>query len=380
MDRPGQDADEQWCEHHDALAVGDHASTPLDDRSSDPRWELENAFYEALQAEAQGDADSAVPGDLEVIAQALAADAADDVRPDTSGPRRWVVALVAVAAALLLWVAWPGGGLPTIDSGTWIAQRDGGQHGHGDALPLAVWMLADDDACGSVQGATVCASAGSVVRISVPDQGGRPRIEIERGSVTIERGSWTVVTESKSQVMSVGETLAVQTPAVVASAQPEPPAVVPEPPTVATPPPPTPTIAAPIPTPKPPRAAPRVAVDDPATLIKRARSLRGSGDAKRASKTYAQLIEHYPSSAEANAARVALGQLRLRSGRAKSALRLFDRYLGNGGALAEEALWGKIQALDALGRSSALKAAVETLARRYPRSVYRQRAQERLDP
>jgi outer membrane protein assembly factor BamD (BamD/ComL family) len=115
-------------------------------------------------------------------------------------------------------------------------------------------------------------------------------------------------------------------------------------------------------------------------MLARARSLRGQGELAEAGRIYAALIDQRPDSTEANAARVSLGQLRLGSGKAKAALALFDDYLRRGGPLAEEALWGKIQALDALGRTSALAATVQALEHRFPRSAYLARAKERLQP
>ena len=61
----------------------------------------------------------------------------------------------------------------------------------------------------------------------------------------------------------------------------------------------------------------------------------------------------------------------MRRGRAKAALRAFSRYLSRGGgALAEEAHWGKIRALHRLGRRSARDAAIDALRRGHPASVY----------
>jgi hypothetical protein len=146
---------------------------------------------------------------------------------------------------------------------------------------------------------------------------------------------------------------------------PPPASATPQPPPVSEPPPP------------PTRATERASkpTTDPAALLVQARGRLGEGDEAGAAKAYAALIEAHPSSAEAQAARVSLGQLRLAAGRHKAALALFERYLQRGGPLAEEARWGEIQALAALGRDEALAAAVDRLVREEPRSVYRTRAQ-----
>lgn len=127
------------------------------------------------------------------------------------------------------------------------------------------------------------------------------------------------------------------------------------------------------------RAPPRPRADA-ATLVATARAARGDGRLADAERSYGELLRRFPKSAEARAGRVALAQIKLGRGKAKAALRLFTAAAGGGGPLAEEAAWGRIQALDRLGRKDGLRKAVETFVRDYPTSVYRARAQGRLDP
>lgn len=119
---------------------------------------------------------------------------------------------------------------------------------------------------------------------------------------------------------------------------------------------------------------------DAATLVATARAARGDGRLGDAEKSYGELLRRFPKSAEARAGRVALAQIKLGRGKAKAALRLFSAAAKGGGPLAEEAAWGRIQALDRLGRKDALRKAVDRFVADYPTSVYRARAQGRLNP
>lgn len=365
------DLDAQWCAEQDAEAVGDAIGPVVSPGVADPRWEAEEAFYAALEQQGQG---VASPADLDLIESVLEAEAAAKARPQSSSTRGVVVAAFAVAAALLLvWFAWPAD-LTAIGTGSWVAQDEGSQHGNGGELPQAIWLVAGSEACGTVDGATLCAEEGTVVRVVVQGRDEPPRVDVERGTVTVREGTWTVVTPQGERTLATGESVTVE-PEVMADPRP---AIVPEPPVPEPQP-------APIPEepeePEEPEPTPdarkpnRIPTADAATMLADARSLRGQGNRKRAAQTFAALLEAHPDSAEAGVARVALGQLRLGAGRHKSALSLFSAYLSKGGPLAEEALWGKIQALNGLGRKDALATAVADLERRFPRSVYRTRAQ-----
>lgn len=125
--------------------------------------------------------------------------------------------------------------------------------------------------------------------------------------------------------------------------------------------------------PSPPRA-------DAATLVATARAARGDARLVDAEQSYGELLRRFPKSAEARVGRVALAQIKLGRGKTKTALRLFSAAAKDGGPLAEEAAWGRIQALHRLRRKDALQKAVDGFVRDYPSSVYRARAQGRLNP
>ncbi|MBL4684536.1 MAG: hypothetical protein JKY37_08105 [Nannocystaceae bacterium] len=304
--------DARWCERQDAIAVGDE---PDGDAvlvgMTDPRWAREESFYDGLKVQVQSrpegfiEVERAVIDDI--IDQAILADDAPGIVPPRSSQAslRWLTPLIAVAAAALLWVVWPGPDATRALAGTWVAQRDGTRHDGGGALPLAMWLVADDETCGSVGEAVVCASSGTIVRIGVPRPGALPRIEVERGSVTVAHGTWTVVTGPGERTLSAGESFAVPASAVVATALPTGPGDVTAP---------APALSAerfPDPSTDPHAVEPGTSVasqpaapkhaepsrpgrsgssEDAATLLARARSRRGQGDAKRAAQSYARLI------------------------------------------------------------------------------------------
>lgn len=126
----------------------------------------------------------------------------------------------------------------------------------------------------------------------------------------------------------------------------------------------------------------RAAVPGASELLGAARRQVAAGEIDRALSTYATLRRQHPSSPEAHAANVSIGELELRRGRSQAALKAFSRYLSAGGsaggsagrALAEEAHWGKIRALHRLGRTADRDAAIDELRRAHPGSVYLGRA------
>jgi hypothetical protein len=125
--------------------------------------------------------------------------------------------------------------------------------------------------------------------------------------------------------------------------------------------------------------APVDEVPSAAELLERAQTERAAGHRKLAAKTYRMLIRHHADSKEARSALVSLGQLELDLGRAGAAIKAFDRYLRDGGLLAEDAHFGKIRALRKLGRSAEERAAIEVFVRKHPDSPYRESLEERLD-
>jgi hypothetical protein len=67
---------------------------------------------------------------------------------------------------------------------------------------------------------------------------------------------------------------------------------------------------------------------------------------------------------------VSLGELELSElGQPAQALRSFESYLHGGGPLTREARFGKIRALQSLGRSSEEQAEISAFLTDYPRSV-----------
>lgn len=147
---------------------------------------------------------------------------------------------------------------------------------------------------------------------------------------------------------------------------------------------PDPTAAAPAAAPAPgPAAAPAPAVVDvptPAELLKRARTLVGQGDWRGAAAAYQRLRTVYPKSPESHTVSVALGQLQLdRLGQPRQALRSFEAYLkAGGGGLAQEARYGSLRALRALGDRPAEAQAIRAYLRQYPKSVDAERLRRRL--
>ncbi|MEZ4382609.1 MAG: hypothetical protein R3A79_14825 [Nannocystaceae bacterium] len=112
---------------------------------------------------------------------------------------------------------------------------------------------------------------------------------------------------------------------------------------------------------------------DPRTLLAEAQALRGAGDYRGAARAYRRLIREHGDTSLARTAQVSLGQLYLGPlGAPAKAQRAFDAYLRGApaGAMAEEALHGKIDALRRQGKDSAADAASAEFLRRFPRSSY----------
>lgn len=106
-------------------------------------------------------------------------------------------------------------------------------------------------------------------------------------------------------------------------------------------------------------------------MLAAARELAGRGKLAAAATAYQRLIDAHPGSSEARAAWVSLGRVHAERGRHSAALAAFSRYIAGGtGPLGEEAHFGKIQALHALGRAADRDRAVDALATAHPRSVY----------
>ena len=91
---------------------------------------------------------------------------------------------------------------------------------------------------------------------------------------------------------------------------------------------------------------------------------------KDAARAYRRLLAEHPTSAEAHTARVALGQLELSSlAEPAAALGHFTEYLRRGGPLEQEARYGQVRALAALGRAAEEKQAIVTFLAKYPKAL-----------
>jgi outer membrane protein assembly factor BamD (BamD/ComL family) len=100
-------------------------------------------------------------------------------------------------------------------------------------------------------------------------------------------------------------------------------------------------------------------------LLGTARAAAARGDRGEALRSYRELIATSPGSGEAQVALVSLAELELQSGASAAALADFDRYLARGGALGLEARYGRIRALEALGRTAEAREAADAFVRDY---------------
>lgn len=103
-------------------------------------------------------------------------------------------------------------------------------------------------------------------------------------------------------------------------------------------------------------------------LLSSARQARARSDMPAARAAYRALFAHHVASAEAHAARVPYGELLLADAAPKAALREFERYLEQSGPLSEEASFGRIRALRAIGDPRAERAALQSFLDTYPES------------
>jgi len=127
-----------------------------------------------------------------------------------------------------------------------------------------------------------------------------------------------------------------------------------------------------------PSAAPQIG-DDAALLFERANTARRTEDHAAAEKLYRRLVDTHPATREAMTSRVILGRMQLARGAAVEALASFDAYLADAphGTLEEQALIGRAQSLQALGRRSEERAAWRALLDAFPNTANRMTALER---
>ena len=120
---------------------------------------------------------------------------------------------------------------------------------------------------------------------------------------------------------------------------------------------------------------------DAQTLLAEARQHRTARDWARAARAYRALLRRHGRSAEAPAARVALGLLLLDQLKdPRGALALFDAYLAGTlkGPLAQEAAYGRIRALQRLGRRVEEISALRSFLHYYPGALQEPLVQRRL--
>jgi hypothetical protein len=116
-------------------------------------------------------------------------------------------------------------------------------------------------------------------------------------------------------------------------------------------------------------------------LLEEARDARKQHDWAGAAARYRDLLRRYPTAGESGVAHVDLGTVELtRLGHPEAALSSFDRYLAvnRGGPLEAEALWGKANALRALGRAAQERTALEALVVFHPEAFQAEEARRRL--
>jgi ferric-dicitrate binding protein FerR (iron transport regulator) len=114
-------------------------------------------------------------------------------------------------------------------------------------------------------------------------------------------------------------------------------------------------------------------------LLQQALALRARGQFRRAAEVYRQIHQASPGSAAGGTALMSLGELALSSlNDPRAALAAFDSYLATGGALSQEAAFGRIRALRALGRTAEERSAIEGFVARYPKVPQSRVLRERL--
>jgi hypothetical protein len=117
----------------------------------------------------------------------------------------------------------------------------------------------------------------------------------------------------------------------------------------------------------------------PEALLKQALSLRAQGQFRRAAEVYRKVHDASPTSAAGGAALVSLGELSLSSlNDPRGALVAFDSYLSRGGSLSQEAAFGRVRALRALGRTAEERRAIERFVAQYPGAPQSRVLRERL--
>lgn len=404
MTGPTHISDARWCRLLDARALGEPMSGDdeaflAEHRSDDPVVRAEKALLAALDRLGT-DGDVLMLDEALLATTLLAFDADAPARVTTATPRRrrWIAVGTLLAAGLAaLWLARPSVPVPAhviaVDApiasapvtivppievaspaarATWsvtsgrVVDRQGA-----DVVSIAEGEIvrASADACLATTDTTTCITAGSELRVADAE------IELVSGraDVRVTPRVSTFVVRVAGQRVEPGHTSAfvieldrdsavtmrvdegrVRVTAADGSTR---------------------TLAAG----QVHRVSMRSTVKGPsaAELVARARARRNVGDLGGAIASYERLVADFPRSAAARTALVTLGQLQLDAGRPKPALKWFDRYLDHGGALAEDAHYGRIRALRALGRTAAEERAIAAFLAAYPTGSYAARLRAR---
>lgn len=115
-------------------------------------------------------------------------------------------------------------------------------------------------------------------------------------------------------------------------------------------------------------------------LLSHAQEQLRDGKTRAAMRTYRRLVERFPESREAKAALVSMGRLALKLGEPKRALGHFDAYLAaSAGPLVEEARYGRIRALRALGRDAQELKSIDAFLADHGTSIYAPRLKKRAE-
>jgi len=408
----------RWAELADLEATGE--ALPSEGRAFQRAHEAtcaecaeEAAVWRALKVQAE---DAAVT-DAEVerllsLAAVARADRAASVRV-WKGALAAACGVLACAAAVWLWlrapeqpgparsatneqhavVSAPGAAVPSAppveEASSPLLARDPGPSGCSEVVPGATVCLAPGAALGSrmltgpqralevLQGRVVVALAPQPAGTSFSLTGSKGKVtavgtifsvEVSSDGTTIAR-----VMEGKVLVQATGDTeaqplragqglrLGERKPTPLAPSERDadlallPPAVVSERMAVARA-----SSSAPI---KPPAKGEQPPARD---MLEYARSLRARGNFRGAADVYRQIHAEAPQSASGRAALVSLGELLLTLQDPQGALSAFDTYLKGGGALTQEASFGRVRALRALNRPSEERRAIEHFVAKYP--------------
>jgi len=119
-----------------------------------------------------------------------------------------------------------------------------------------------------------------------------------------------------------------------------------------------------------------------AKLLESASAKRTSRKWKAAAGAYQELLRAHPSSPQAKTARISLADIELdHLRRPEAAIKHYDAYLSGGskGVVAQEAKYGRIRALRALGRTDRERIEIEKFLAQHPKSMQARILRTRLD-